>query len=294
MFIFGDSLVDPGNNNNLITLLKANYYPNGIDFPAGVTGRFCNGATVTDHLGHLLGLPLISRFTDIILDGPKILKGINYASAGGGIRPTTSKQYGYVYSMDDQIKNHQNSIALLELQLKINKGGKVQNFFAKSLFARLYDLGGRKFLVAGLGPLGCLPNQIGSFSNDTNKCVERTNEMVMQYNTKLKNLIGELNTNLTGAYFLYWDVYNPTMEIIDNPAHYGFKYSHKACCGAGRAKGQIICLPLLWAECQDRSKFVFWDAFHTTDAFNAIAAKQAYQGKLQSTYPTNVKDLIQL
>ncbi|KAL5991186.1 hypothetical protein ACLOJK_012092 [Asimina triloba] len=239
MFIFGDSLVDPGNNYNLITLLKANYYPNGIDFPAGATG-------------HLLGLPLISRFTDIILDGPKILKGINYASAGGGIRPTTSKQY------------------------------------------RLYDLGGRKFLVAGLGPLGCLPNQIGYFSNDKNKCVEKTNEMVMQYNTKLKNLIGELNTNLTGAYFLYWDVYNPTMEIIDNPAHYGFKYSHKACCGAGRAKGQIICLPLLWAECQDRSKFIFWDAFDTTDAFNAIAAKQAYQGKLQSTYPTNVKYLIQL
>ncbi|KAL5991183.1 hypothetical protein ACLOJK_012089 [Asimina triloba] len=50
MFVFGDSLVDAENNNNLITLLKANYYPNGIDFPVGATGRFCNGATVTDHL----------------------------------------------------------------------------------------------------------------------------------------------------------------------------------------------------------------------------------------------------
>ncbi|KAL5996748.1 hypothetical protein ACLOJK_007668 [Asimina triloba] len=47
-------------------------------------------------------------------------------------------------------------------------------------------------------------------------------------------------------------------------------------------------------ECQDRSKFVFRDAFHTADAFNAIDAKQAYEGILQSTHPMNVKDLTQL
>ena len=51
MFVFGDSLLDPGNNNNLATLAKANYFPNGIDFPGGVTGRYCNGRTVADYLG---------------------------------------------------------------------------------------------------------------------------------------------------------------------------------------------------------------------------------------------------
>lgn len=51
MFVFGDSLIDPGNNNNLTTFAKANYEPNGVDFPEGVTGRFCNGGTVADHLG---------------------------------------------------------------------------------------------------------------------------------------------------------------------------------------------------------------------------------------------------
>ncbi|KAG8637380.1 hypothetical protein MANES_15G115701v8 [Manihot esculenta] len=44
-FIFGDSLVDSGNNNNLPTLAKVNYLPYGIDFPEGPTGRFCNGRT---------------------------------------------------------------------------------------------------------------------------------------------------------------------------------------------------------------------------------------------------------
>lgn len=53
-FIFGDSLVDNGNNNRLITLARANYRPYGIDFPQGSTGRFTNGRTYVDALGRFL------------------------------------------------------------------------------------------------------------------------------------------------------------------------------------------------------------------------------------------------
>lgn len=49
-FIFGDSLVDNGNNNRLATLARANYRPYGIDFPLGATGRFTNGRTYVDAL----------------------------------------------------------------------------------------------------------------------------------------------------------------------------------------------------------------------------------------------------
>jgi hypothetical protein len=51
VFIFGDSLVDVGNNNYIATIARANLPPNGIDFPQGPTGRFCNGRTVADLLG---------------------------------------------------------------------------------------------------------------------------------------------------------------------------------------------------------------------------------------------------
>lgn len=47
-FIFGDSLVDNGNNNNIQSLARANYLPYGIDFPEGPTGRFSNGKTTVD------------------------------------------------------------------------------------------------------------------------------------------------------------------------------------------------------------------------------------------------------
>lgn len=54
-FIFGDSLVDAGNNNYLSTLSKANIRPNGIDFKASggnPTGRFTNGRTIGDIVGN--------------------------------------------------------------------------------------------------------------------------------------------------------------------------------------------------------------------------------------------------
>lgn len=47
-FVFGDSLVDNGNNNDIASLARANYPPYGIDFPGGATGRFSNGLTTVD------------------------------------------------------------------------------------------------------------------------------------------------------------------------------------------------------------------------------------------------------
>lgn len=53
-YIFGDSLVDAGNNNYLQTLSKADIKPNGIDFKASngnPTGRYTNGRTIGDIVG---------------------------------------------------------------------------------------------------------------------------------------------------------------------------------------------------------------------------------------------------
>lgn len=55
-FIFGDSLVDAGNNNYLQTLSRANIPPNGIDFKASggsPTGRYTNGRTIGDIVGKI-------------------------------------------------------------------------------------------------------------------------------------------------------------------------------------------------------------------------------------------------
>ncbi|KAL0395279.1 UNVERIFIED_CONTAM: GDSL esterase/lipase [Sesamum latifolium] len=110
-FIFGDSLVDSGNNNDLPTLAKVNYPPYGIDFPKGrPTGRFTNGGTTADFLGELLGFDnYIPPFATA--QGNEIIRGVNYASGSAGIRDETGELLGVRINLNNQLKNHNVTIS---------------------------------------------------------------------------------------------------------------------------------------------------------------------------------------
>lgn len=69
MYVFGDSLVDVGNNNYLETFFRANFLFNGIDFPGGKpTGRFNNGKNAADFIGKYYFLRLFLFFQYSWLD----------------------------------------------------------------------------------------------------------------------------------------------------------------------------------------------------------------------------------
>ncbi|XP_016454251.1 GDSL esterase/lipase At2g23540-like [Nicotiana tabacum] len=106
-YIFGDSLVDAGNNNYLQTLSKANIPPNGIDFKASggnPTGRYTNGRTIGDIVGEGLGQPhYATPYLAPNCTGRAILYGVNYASGGGGIMNGTGRIFVNRLSMDIQI-----------------------------------------------------------------------------------------------------------------------------------------------------------------------------------------------
>jgi len=55
VLVFGDSIMDTGNNNNITqTLAKCNFPPYGRDFQGGIpTGRFGNGKVPSDLIGTL-------------------------------------------------------------------------------------------------------------------------------------------------------------------------------------------------------------------------------------------------
>ncbi|CAL5412419.1 unnamed protein product [Camellia sinensis] len=109
-FIFGDSLVDNGNNNNIASLARANYLPYGIDFPGGPTGRFSNGKTTVDVIAELLGFDnYIPPYS--VARGKDILKGVNYASAAAGIRDETGQQLGARITMKGQVNNYKNTVS---------------------------------------------------------------------------------------------------------------------------------------------------------------------------------------
>ncbi|XP_022158232.1 GDSL esterase/lipase At2g23540 [Momordica charantia] len=106
-FIFGDSLVDAGNNNYLPTLSKANLRPNGIDYQASggaPTGRFTNGRTIGDIVGEELGQPKHAvPFLSPNSTAKSILNGVNYASGGGGILNATGRIFVNRLGMDIQV-----------------------------------------------------------------------------------------------------------------------------------------------------------------------------------------------
>lgn len=125
VIIFGDSTVDVGNNNNLLTLVKANFPPYGRDFlDQSPTGRFSNGKLAIDLTSNESSCH-ITMFTYVIyhykkklftilsavdylgftsyppayLDqeasasGDDLLNGANFASAASGFLDSTATLY---------------------------------------------------------------------------------------------------------------------------------------------------------------------------------------------------------
>ncbi|XP_019431073.1 PREDICTED: GDSL esterase/lipase At1g71691-like [Lupinus angustifolius] len=86
LYVFGDSGLDAGNNNNLKTLAKANVAPYGIDFNNTSTGRYTNGKTLTDLIAIKLGLPFSPPYLGVSKSQRYLATaGVNYAYGACGI-----------------------------------------------------------------------------------------------------------------------------------------------------------------------------------------------------------------
>jgi hypothetical protein len=88
---------------------------------------------------------------------------------------------------------------------------------------QLYELGCRKMLIAGLVPIGCLPIQMTlKFQNpEDRKCIENQNLDAKIYNSKLVNLLPQIQAQLPESHIAYADVYGPLSDMINNPTKYG-------------------------------------------------------------------------
>lgn len=157
----------------------------------------------------------------------------------------------------------------------------------------LNSLGLKKFFIAGLGPLGCIPNQRSTGEVPPDRCVDGVNEMIGFFNDGLKALVDQLNLKHPGSIFVYGNTYGAIGDILNNPEDYGFEVIDKACCGVGRNRGEISCLPLQ-TPCSNRNEYVFWDAFHPTEAVNVVLAQRAFNGPPSDCYPINIEQMARL
>nr|CAD1834007.1 unnamed protein product [Ananas comosus var. bracteatus] len=331
-FIFGDSLVDNGNNNDIASLARANYPPYGIDFPGGPSGRFSNGMTTVDVIAKLLGF---DNYTPPFASasGNELMTGVNFASAAAGIREETGQQLGGRISFGGQVQNYQaavqsvvnilgdedsaaNYLSKCIFSVGMGSNDYLNNYFMPAFYSTsrqynpqqyanvlaqqysqqlriMYNYGARKVVLIGVGQVGCSPNELAQLSSNGVTCVDRINSAIQIFNQKLISLVDEFN-KLAGAHFTYINAYGIFGDILRNPAANGLKVTNRGCCGVGRNNGQVTCLPYQ-TPCQNRDEYLFWDAFHPTEAANIIIGKRSYSAQSSSdAYPIDIHRLAQI
>jgi len=83
----------------------------------------------------------------------------------------------------------------------------------------LHNLGVRKLLFTGLGPVGCIPLQ--RVLTTDGSCQQILNDYAVKFNAAVKNLITDLSSKLPAAGFIFTDGYDFFMKMIENPKAYG-------------------------------------------------------------------------
>ncbi|KAM7264246.1 hypothetical protein ACFE04_001929 [Oxalis oulophora] len=309
VLVFGDSSVDPGNNNHLPTDMKSNFSPYGKDFFDGKpTGRFSNGRLTTDFIAEALGYTqAIPAFLDRNLTDKDLIHGVSFASGASGYDDLTanfsnvlpvSKQLEYLmhykirlsklvgaHKTTDIIKN-----AIFVLSMGTNDF--LQNYYLEPARPKQYTLeqyqnyllscmskdvklmhkmGATKLIVVGVPPMGCMP-LVMTLAGET-KCVEKFNNISSTLNNKLEKQLAKLKHTLGMSTTAFVDCFAIINNAINNPHKYGLTETTKGCCGTGTIEYGTTCKGL--TTCEDASKYAFWDAVHPTQKMYQIVADEA-------------------
>ncbi|KAJ9698793.1 hypothetical protein PVL29_007724 [Vitis rotundifolia] len=313
VLIFGDSTMDTGNNNYVNTLFKGNHTPYGQDFPGKVpTGRFSDGKLVPDMVASLLKIKeTVPPFLDPNIPDNELKTGVTFASAASGYDDLTtvisraipvSKQPEMFKKYIERLKGvvgEQEAMRIVNGALVVVSSGTndfcfnfydvpsrrfefssngYQDFLLKKvedLLKKLYDLGGRTMVIAGLPPMGCLPIQMTTrfeLPGIFRVCLEDQNSDAQSYNSKLEKLLPQIQNSLPGSKILYGDIYTPLEDMINNPEKYGFVETKRGCCGTGLFESALLCNSLT-PVCENASQYVFWDSIHPTEAAYRVLVK---------------------
>ncbi|XP_058744299.1 GDSL esterase/lipase At5g33370-like [Vicia villosa] len=326
-FVFGDSLVDNGNNNFLATLARADAPPYGIDYPTGrPTGRFSNGLNIPDLISKELGSETTLPYLSPKLKGKKLLVGANFASAGVGILNDTGFQFIEIIRMHKQLDlfeeykkklsaliGDKEAIKLVNGALVlISCGGNdfVNNYYLvsnslrsrqydlpkfvnyliteyKKILRRLYKLGARRVVVTGTGPMGCVPAELARRGGPNNECSVELERAASLYNPELFQMIIELNREKGSDVFVV-----VTMDVKGSFEN-EFVETKEACCGQGPYNGIGLCT-LASNICQNREDYLFWDSFHPSEKANKLIVEKIMTASTEFIYPMNLSTILAL
>nr|GEU71429.1 GDSL esterase/lipase 1-like [Tanacetum cinerariifolium] len=259
VFVFGDSLFDPGNNNyiNTTAAFQANFTPYGESYFYPPTGRFSNGRLMPDFIAEYAGLPpLIPAYLEP--GNNEFTYGANFASAGAGALIGT--RAGFVVGLQTQLRYFGD----LEDHYRHNLGDtKARQLLSTAVYlfscgandylspvgnnTGIYDKGGRKFGFLNVALLGCFQAiRVGQPGNTCNK--------------EMDDIVGDT-----------------------------------ACCGSGPFRGIFSCGGKRgiteYELCDDVTEFFLFDSSHPTELAYRQFAEMFWKGDYMVTAPYNLQAL---
>ncbi|CAN0871963.1 GDSL esterase/lipase EXL1 [Linum grandiflorum] len=313
VLVFGDSIVDTGNNNDLASPARSNFPPYGRDFNGGVpTGRFSNGKVPSDFLVEELGIKdTLPAYKDPNLKAEDLLTGVCFASGGVGYDDLSS-QTASVPPLSEQLREFKeyvnrvkgmigeegttkllaNSLVIIvlssndiantyfnarirELQYDFPTYADILVNTASTFVMDLYTIGCRRIGVFGAPPLGCIPSSRTLAGGIERKCSEKYNQASQLFNAKLAVALNAMKANLdTNTRIVYIDIYSPLLDLIINYRSYGFEIANKGCCGTGKLEASVLCNKYNPFTCADDSKYLFWDGYHPSEKTYKILVNQ--------------------
>ncbi|KAM0822247.1 hypothetical protein ACQ4PT_071615 [Festuca glaucescens] len=303
VIVFGDSIVDPGNNNDIRTGVKANHAPYGKDFAGHVaTGRFSNGLVPSDFIAQGLNVKqLVPAYLGVQHTPEDLCTGVSFASAATGFDPLTpviarvismeqqlvyydeyrSKLVGIVGEGEtkqiidgalfvvcagtDDIANTYYTIPVRRVEYDIPSYVDLLLVGVESFLRNVSMRGAKRIGFVGLPPIGCLPSQRTLGGGLHRSCALERNAAAQLYNTKVQELIRELGKDMVGfPTLVYIDIYNVVQDLVDHGERYGFRETTLGCCGTGTIEVSTRCDARFDSVCDDVSQHVFFDSYHPT------------------------------
>uniref|UniRef100_A0A0D9YL73 GDSL esterase/lipase n=1 Tax=Oryza glumipatula TaxID=40148 RepID=A0A0D9YL73_9ORYZ len=318
MLVFGDSTVDPGNNNRLQTAMKANFLPYGADFLGGrPTGRFSNGRLITDILAEKLGIARsIPGFRDPRLRSGQLRRGVSFASAGSGYDEATARSSNAL-SFPNQIedlwrykRNLQRLVGRRRAEELVRRATFVVSAgttdllfhylasnqsaaesgpqYENQLISRVANytqvmatLGGRRFVFVGVPPIGCLPIARTLLGTGTTRCHENMNLLATSFNERLVEVV-RLLKNQPNIRATFVDTYTTIGMATISPNNYGLTETSRGCCGTGVIEVGQTCRGR--RACTHPSKYIYWDAAHHTERMNQIITEEVIMNSIGEIY----------
>ncbi|KAG6661790.1 hypothetical protein CIPAW_03G200200 [Carya illinoinensis] len=315
--IFGDSTVDPGNNNHINTIPenRANYKPYGQNGHfAEPTGRFSDGRVIVDFIAEYATLPSIPPF---LQPSAEFFNGVNFASGGAGVLPKTNQG---LIDLQTQVKSDarareivSEAVYFISIGSNDYMGGylgnpKMQENYNPEQYIGmvignltqaiqvLYEKGARKFGFLSLSPLGCLPapRAHNPKANDGG-CFEDACALAQAHNNALKAVLASFENLLRGFKYCNSNFYDWLHDRIINPSKYGFKDGVNGCCGTGPYGGILTCggtkdVPD-YELCDNVGDYVWWDSSHPTEKIHEESAKALWNGPSSDVGSYNLQEL---